>query len=49
MFRKILDGIARALHWIAAVLTQVGGAANGGRAADPSARALYEEKKEYRP
>ena len=49
MLKKFLIRVGRAFHWVASVLTQVGGAANGGRDADTSARSLYEEKKKYRP
>ncbi|GAA3886743.1 hypothetical protein GCM10022381_31050 [Leifsonia kafniensis] len=49
MFKRILVRVGRAFQWFASVITQLGGAANGGRDADPSARSLYEEKKDYRP
>ncbi|MGO4103100.1 hypothetical protein AB4Y63_04045 [Leifsonia sp. YAF41] len=49
MLKRILGRVGRAFQWFAAVITQVGGAANGGREADQSARSLYEEKKDYRP
>lgn len=50
VLKRILTGLGRVVQWVAAVVTQVGGAANGGRDADPSARSLYEEKKDdYRP
>lgn len=49
MVRRILCSVGRAMKWVASVLTQTGGAANGGRSADPSARSLYEDRKDYRP
>lgn len=49
MLKRILAAAARALREMAFVLTQTGGAANGGRSADPSARSLYEKPKDYRP
>ena len=41
MFKPFLRLMGRVAKGLAFVLTQVGGAANGGRSADPSARSLY--------
>ena len=45
-FLRLMSGVAKGLAF---VLTHVGGAANGGRSADVSARSLYEDRKNYRP
>ncbi|MEV8254306.1 hypothetical protein AB0O95_10120 [Rhodoglobus sp. NPDC076762] len=52
MFTRFLNVMGRAAKRLAFVFTQLGGAANGGRSADPSARALYEDRddrEDYRP
>jgi len=49
MFKPFLRLMGRVAKGLALVLTQVGGAANGGRSVDPSARSLYEDRKNYRP
>ena len=49
IFKRLLKLMGRIAKGPAFVLTQVGGAANGGRNADPSARSLYEDHKNYRP
>lgn len=46
---RVLRFIGRALAWVASVLMQVGGASAGGRSADASARAPYEQPKKFRP
>jgi hypothetical protein len=49
IFKRFLKMMRRVAKGPAVFLTQVGGAANGGRNADPSARSLYEDRKNYRP
>jgi hypothetical protein len=49
MFKRFLRLMGRGAKRLAFTLTQLGGAANGGRSADPSARSLYEDRKNYRP
>ena len=49
IFKRLLKLMGRVAKGLTFVLTQVGGAANGGRNADPSARSLYEDRKNYRP
>ncbi|WP_158000091.1 hypothetical protein [Salinibacterium sp. PAMC 21357] len=55
MFRRFLNVMGRVAKRLAFVFTQLGGAANGGRSADPSARSLYEDREDredredYRP
>ena len=49
MFTRFLNVVGRAARRLAFVFTQLGGAANGGRSADPSARSLYEDREDYRP
>lgn len=49
MFKRFLNLMGRVAKRLAFVFTQLGGAANGGRSADPSARSLYEEREDYRP
>ncbi len=48
MFKPFLKLMGRVAKGLVFVLTQVGGAANGGRSADPGARSLYEDRKNYR-
>ncbi|MBH0055076.1 hypothetical protein I6E74_12970 [Salinibacterium sp. SWN139] len=49
MFTRFLTVMGRVAKRLAFVFTQSGGAANGGRSADPSARSLYEDREDYRP
>jgi hypothetical protein len=50
MWARVWRSLGRFLAWIASVIMQTGGALNGGRNADPSARKLYEQPRdEYRP
>lgn len=49
MLKRFLNVMGRVAKRLAFVFTQLGGAANGGRSADPSARSLYEDRDDYRP
>ena len=49
MLKRFLNVMGRFAKRLAFVFTQLGGAANGGRSADPSARSLYEDRDDYRP
>lgn len=50
VFARLMRRLGRVLAWVADVVTQVGGAVNGGRSADKYAAKLYEQPRDdYRP
>jgi hypothetical protein len=50
MFTRAMRSVGRFLAWVAGVLTQLGGALNGGRGADRYANKFYEQPQDdYRP
>jgi hypothetical protein len=50
MLTRLRRRLGHLLRWIAGVVAEVGGALNGGRSGDRSARKLYEKPRDdYRP